>query len=46
MKNNPQRYLEEWTELPNGFVKLILSVVAASVAVFAHRQLRREAGVD
>src|SRR5262249_1307346 len=46
MKSNPQRFLEEHDELPNGIGYLILGVVASGVAVFAHRQLRREAGVD
>ena len=46
MKNNPQRYLEEPQELPNGIGWLIFGFVASGVAVFAHRQLRREAGFE
>jgi hypothetical protein len=46
MKSNPQRFLEGQEEMPNGIGYLILGVVASGVAVFAHRQLRREAGVD
>lgn len=46
MKNNPQRYLEEPEELPNGIGWLIFGLVASGVAVFAHRLLRREAGYE
>ena len=45
MKSNPQRYLEEGEELPSGIGWLILGFIAAGVAVFAHRRLRREAGL-
>ena len=45
MKNNPQRFLDEWDDPPSGIGWLILGLVASGVAVFAHRQLRREAGV-
>ena len=46
MKSNPQRYLEEGEELPSGIGWLILGFVASGVAVFAHRLLRREAGLS
>jgi hypothetical protein len=45
MKSDPHRFLEEPEELPSGIGWLLLGVIAAGVAVFAHRQLRREAGV-
>ena len=45
MKNDPQRYLEQQEELPNGIGWLIFGFIASGVAVFAHRQLRREAGL-
>jgi hypothetical protein len=45
MKNNPHRHLEEQEELPSGIGWLILGFVASGVAVFAHRLLRREAGL-
>jgi hypothetical protein len=45
MKNDPQRFLDEWDEPPSGIGWLILGLVASGVAVLAHRQLRREAGV-
>ena len=45
MKNNPHRHLEEQEELPSGIGWLILGFVASGVAVFAHRHLRREAGL-
>ena len=46
MKNEPQRYLEEGVELDSGIGVLIFGLVASGVAVFAHRLLRREAGID
>ncbi len=46
MTTDPHRYLEGQQELPNGIGYLILGFVASGVAVFAHRLLRREAGVD
>ena len=45
MKNDPRRYLEQQEELPNGIGWLIFGFIASGVAVFAHRQLRREAGL-
>ena len=45
MKSNPQRYLEEWEELPSGIGWLIFGFISSGVAVFAHKLLRREAGV-
>jgi hypothetical protein len=45
MKSDPHRYLEEREELPNGIGWLVVGAVASGVALFAHRLLRREAGV-
>lgn len=45
MKSDPHRYLEEGVELPSGIGLLILGFAASGVAVFAHRLLRREAGL-
>jgi hypothetical protein len=45
VKSNPHRHLELGEELPNGLGWLILGAVASGVAVFAHRLLRREAGL-
>jgi hypothetical protein len=44
MKSNPHRHLELGEELPSGIGWLIPGFVAAGVAVFAHRLLRREPG--
>jgi hypothetical protein len=45
MKSDPHRYLEQGVELPSGIGLLILGFAASGVAVFAHRLLRREAGL-
>jgi hypothetical protein len=45
MKSDPHRYLEEGVELPSGIGLLIFGFAASAVAVFAHRLLRREAGL-
>ena len=46
MKRNPLRHMEAEEELPSGIGWLILGFVASGVAVFAHRLLRREAGLS
>jgi hypothetical protein len=46
MKSDPHHHLELGKELPNGLGWLVLGIVASGVAVFAHRLLRREAGVS
>jgi hypothetical protein len=45
MKNNPLRHMEAGEQLPSGIGWLILGLVSSGVAVFAHRLLRREAGL-
>jgi hypothetical protein len=46
MKSNPYWTLGKWEELPSGIGWLAFGVIALGTAVFAHRLLRREAGLD